>query len=230
MRYTVLMWRGVAFVLSWPQKCRNTVHAMKRPWGATFTTRDRKWNRASHDLRSHPLGGGGGRCTQLLSVTCHIGGRTAEGSVLTLQRLKRQREFSAAVSSCTCQFYCREASWEPSPASSSPFPCQMWPPPLTCHLGLEYWAHLRPMPKAIIVAPMLYDDSNNYNNKNKNILYRWICWTRQPWVNYGLSRNNCSCNCCIFILCRVFIVCIFLCTVFRLIVVLCVLFVCCVLL
>jgi hypothetical protein len=31
---------------------------------------------------------------------------------------------------------------------------------------------------------------------------------------------NCSCDCCIFILCRVFIVCVVLCTVFRLIVVL----------
>jgi hypothetical protein len=31
---------------------------------------------------------------------------------------------------------------------------------------------------------------------------------------------NCSYDCCIFILCRVFIVCVVLCTVFRLIVVL----------
>jgi hypothetical protein len=41
----------------------------------------------------------------------------------------------------------------------------------------------------------------------------------------------CSCNCCIFILCRVFIVCVVLCAVFRLIVVLfcvmCVIYVLC---
>jgi hypothetical protein len=41
---------------------------------------------------------------------------------------------------------------------------------------------------------------------------------------------NCSCDCCIFILCRVFIVCVVLFTVFRLIVVLfCVMCVICVL-
>jgi hypothetical protein len=40
----------------------------------------------------------------------------------------------------------------------------------------------------------------------------------------------CCCNCCIFILCRVFIVCVFLCAVFRLIVVLfCMMCVICVL-
>jgi hypothetical protein len=47
---------------------------------------------------------------------------------------------------------------------------------------------------------------------------------------YGVYFVYCSCNCCIFILCRVFIVCVFLCTVFRLIVVLfCVMYVVCVL-
>jgi hypothetical protein len=41
---------------------------------------------------------------------------------------------------------------------------------------------------------------------------------------------NCSCDCCIFILCRVFILCVVLCTVFRLIDVLfCVMCVVCVL-
>jgi hypothetical protein len=50
---------------------------------------------------------------------------------------------------------------------------------------------------------------------------------------YGVCFVSCSCNCCIFILCRLFIVCVLLCIVFRLIVVLfCVMcvFVCCVLL
>jgi hypothetical protein len=35
-----------------------------------------------------------------------------------------------------------------------------------------------------------------------------------------VSTTNCSCDCCIFILCRVFIVCVVLCNVFRLILVL----------
>jgi hypothetical protein len=45
----------------------------------------------------------------------------------------------------------------------------MWP-----HLGLIWWAHLRPLPKGIIVTPLLHDDdvdANNYNNKKNNILY-----------------------------------------------------------
>jgi hypothetical protein len=46
----------------------------------------------------------------------------------------------------------------------------------------------------------------------------------------NITLYNCSCDCCIFILCRVFIVCVVLCTVFRLIVVLlCVMYVVCML-
>jgi hypothetical protein len=39
-------------------------------------------------------------------------------------------------------------------------------------------------------------------------------------VFINTTLYNCSCDCCIFILCRVFIMCVVLCNVFRLIVVL----------
>jgi hypothetical protein len=53
-----------------------------------------------------------------------------------------------------------------------------------------------------------------------------IAWDRSLMV----INCNCSCDCCIFILCRVFIVCVVLCAVFRFIVTLfCVMCVVCVL-
>jgi hypothetical protein len=50
------------------------------------------------------------------------------------------------------------------------------------------------------------------------------------FIFINTTLYNCSCDCCIFILCRVFNVCVVLCSVFRLIVVLfCVMRVLCVL-
>jgi hypothetical protein len=65
---------------------------------------------------------------------------------------------------------------------------------------------------------------------------RNILFLPKPYLVYSMlifintTLYNCSCDCCIFILCRVFVVCVALCAVFRLIVVLfCVMCVICVL-
>jgi hypothetical protein len=82
-----------------------------------------------------------------------------------------------------------------------------------------------------ITSPLCLTIPNVWGKDSWHYIFHYCCclvYSRLIFIDTNLC--NCSCDCCIVILCRVFIVCVVLCAVFRLIVVLfCVMCVICVL-